>query len=81
MFLFFFLLGAGSAWANVKQIKAYKEAFADEKPKCAGCHVSEKPKKEAGEHEMNEYGKKVLAAKAAESPDVETYKQVGKIGE
>ena len=65
-----------NAWANVKQIKAYKEAFPEEKPKCIHCHVSEKPKKEAGEHELNDYGKKVKQLR--EEPDTETYKAAGK---
>ena len=71
-----------AAFANTTQIKAYKEAFPDEKPKCIGCHDVEKPKKD-GDHGWNEYGKKVKAlAEAARKeavPDVETYKQAGKI--
>ena len=65
-----------TAYANVKQIKAYKEAFPDEKPKCSHCHVSEKPKKEDGEHDLNAYGKKAKELKA--EPDAETYKAIGK---
>ena len=63
------------AFANVKQIKAYKEAYPDTKPKCIHCHTIEKPKKEDGKHDLNEYGKKVKAIK--EVPDSETYKQAG----
>lgn len=67
------------AWADVGQIKIYKSAFPDSKPKCINCHVDEKPKKEDGKHEPNEYGKKLAAAKTGEKPDAETYKAVGPI--
>lgn len=70
------------AKADLKQIKAYKEAFPDAKPKCMGCHVDEKPKKEDGQHEANDYGKAVLkAAQDAkeEKPTADTYKKVGPI--
>ena len=83
--LFFVLTGfifwSVSAQANMTQIKAYKEAFADAKPKCIDCHVDKMPKKD-GAHDPNDYGKAVLtAAKAAgvESPTADTYKKVGTI--
>ena len=79
--LFFFFFPSVVAFANTTQIKAYKEAFPDEKPKCIGCHDVEKPKKD-GDHGWNEYGKKVKAlAEAAkkEAPDADTYKQAGQI--
>ena len=69
------------AQADTKQIKAYKESFPDEKPKCIHCHLDEKPKKE-GPHELNEYGKKAktLADEAKkEAPDADSYKQAGQI--
>lgn len=75
---FFFLFSPVTpSLANIEQIKEYKKAFPDEKPKCGHCHVDDKPKKEAGAHDPNEYGKKVIAAKQAEKPDAETYKAVG----
>jgi|GEM_PF-991971 len=55
-----------AAQANLNMIKAYKEAFPDAHPKCINCHVDEKPKKEDGQHDNNEYGK---AAKAAIDAD------------
>ena len=64
------------ASANVKMIKAYKEAYPDEKPKCQHCHVDEKPKKEDGKHDMNAYGKKVM--EIAKEPTAETYRKAGK---
>ena len=67
------------AWANVKQIKAYKEAYPDEKPKCACCHVDKKPSKEEGKHEPNDYGKKVIALSKA--PTADNYKEAGKAPE
>lgn len=82
--ILFLLSSLPMAFANVKQIKAYKEAFPDTKPKCVHCHVDEKPKKEDGAHEWNDYGKKVkelaVAAKK-ESADADTYKEAGPIKE
>ena len=66
---------SSSAWANVKQTKAYKEVYTDAKPKCGHCHAVAKPKKEEGEHDLNDYGKKVQAIKA--EPDADTYRQAG----
>ena len=74
--VFLAILLSVPAWANIKQIKAYKEAYPDEKPKCAYCHAVEKPKKEDGQHDLNDYGKKVVAIKA--EPDADTYKAAGK---
>jgi len=72
-----FFLTAVPAQASLKEIKKYKEAFPDSKPKCINCHVDEKPKKEDGRHDPNDYGKAVI--KAASEPTVDIYKQVGKI--
>lgn len=72
----FISLSASSAWADIKQVKAYKEAFSGEKPNCACCHVSDKPKKEDGMHDLNDYGKKVVAINPV--PDASTYKTAGK---
>jgi len=66
-FLFDLLLNSpfpSLAHAGLKQIKAYKEAYPEEKPKCAACHVDERPKKADGEYELNDYGKKVQSIKA-----------------
>ncbi len=59
------------AQANFNMIKAYKDAFPDTHPKCINCHVDEKPKKEDGQHENNDYGK---AAQAAVEADTATAK-------
>lgn len=73
--LFVVCCAAVPAWANPKQIKAYKEAYPGTKPKCVNCHADEKPKKDDGLHNPNEYGKKVLALNA--TPDADTYKKAG----
>jgi len=65
------------ASASLKQIKLYKEAFPDAKLKCIECHVDEKPKKDDGQHEPNDYGKAVLSTD--KEPTVDTYKKVGAI--
>ena len=77
-----FILWAIPAHADMKQIKAYKEAYPDAKPKCIECHIDKMPKKEDGAHENNDYGKSVVkAAKAAglDVPTADTYKSVGAI--
>lgn len=66
-----------AASAGIPQIKAYKEAYPDAKPKCIDCHVSDKPKKDDGAHDLNEYGKKVVAIEA--EPTAETYTKAGPI--
>ena len=57
-----FFLNIVNSSANVNQIKAYKKVFSDAKSKCINCHIDEKPKKEAGKHDLNAYGKKVIEA-------------------
>ena len=74
VFLFF---GLTPAWANVEQVKIYKATFSGSKPKCIHCHTLAQPKKEAGKHELNDYGKKLIAAKKGEKPDASTYQAVG----
>ena len=63
------------ASANLKEIKAYKEAFPDAKIKCSTCHAVERPSKE-GPHGLNGYGQAVLRADA--NPTAETFKKAGK---
>ncbi len=68
---------AGTAGATVEMVKVYKKAFPGEKaPKCVVCHVNEKPKKDVGNTELNEYGKKVVAVK--ETVDEASFQAVGK---
>lgn len=69
-------LMAGTVFADVAQIKAYKTAFPDEKPACVDCHVDKTPKKDDGMHDLNAYGAKVKKIK--EAPDAESYKAAGK---
>ena len=70
-----FLWGVTS-FADMGQIKVYKEAYPDAKPKCTNCHVDVIPKKDAGKHELNAYGKEIK--KADPKPTATTYKKVGK---
>ena len=75
------MFGMATAQANMKEIKIYKEAYPDAKIKCMDCHVDAMPKKDAGKHEMNNYGKAVIAATAKPdvSPTVDTFKKMGTI--
>ena len=78
LFAVFLLTLTGLSHANTKEIKVYKKAFeVDKAPKCIACHVAEKPKKDDGNTELNEYGKKVQAVK--EEIDEESFKAVGPI--
>ena len=77
-----FMAWGTCAQANLKVIKAYKEAYPDAKPKCIMCHVAALPKKADGEHEHNAYGKALVqAAKDAkeELPSSDTIKKVGPV--
>ncbi|MBF0593628.1 MAG: hypothetical protein HQL22_01525 [Candidatus Omnitrophica bacterium] len=81
-----FLL-TSTAHADLKQMKAYKEAYPDTKPKCIDCHVADLPKKDDGAHDNNDYGKAVMAEakKTAKDPAAEViptadaYKAAGTI--
>ena len=66
---------APQAHANVKEIKAYKEAFPGTTTvKCLTCHTIAMPKK--GVASLNSYGQAVIAANP--KPTSETFKQLGK---
>lgn len=69
-----FLSCTTQVYANMKEMKAYKEAFPGATAKCVTCHSVAMPKKDAAD--LNSYGQ---AAKAA-SPTLtsETFKQLGK---
>ena len=70
----FVMLGHPFAMADVEQIKLYKAAFPDAKPKCTFCHVDKLPKKDEGMHEPSAYGKKV---RETTEITADTYKQAG----
>lgn len=73
---FMFVVAANTfAMADVEQVKLYKAAFPDAKPKCIFCHVDKLPKKDEGMHEPSAYGKKVREAATEITADI--YKQVG----
>lgn len=50
------------AHASTDIVKVYKAAFEGSKPKCKFCHVLALPKKDDGQHDLNEYGQKVKDA-------------------
>jgi len=64
---------ASQAHADMKDMKAYKEAFPDSKVKCITCHTVAIPQK--GFKDLNAYGE---AAMAAASSTAETYRKLGK---
>jgi cytochrome c len=69
------LIGSSLALADMKQLKAYKEAFPGAAVKCAHCHTAAMPKKD-GDHALNAYGQKVVAISNA--PTAADYKAAGK---
>ena len=69
------LVGSSMALADMAQMKAYKEAYPDEKAKCVTCHTAAMPKKD-GDHALNAYGQKVVAINA--EPTAATYTEAGK---
>lgn len=74
-FVFAFVVAGNTlAMANVAQVKLYKAAYPDAKPKCIFCHIDKLPKKDEGMHEPSAYGKKV---REAAEITVDTYKQAG----
>ena len=75
----FILWSVPAANASLNQIKAYKETYPDSKPKCVDCHVDKIPKKDDGQHELNDYGKAVVKAAGTEKPSADTYKKAGPI--
>jgi hypothetical protein len=70
-------VGGSAVEADVGQIKLYKEAFPEAKPKCLFCHLDAIPKKGEGMHEPNAYGLKVK--EIAKVPTAETYKEIGTV--
>jgi len=72
VFSLIFLSCAAQGYANLKEIKAYKEAFPGAQVKCVTCHSVAMPKK--GAAELNDYGKAAMAA----SPGADTFKKLGK---
>ena len=74
-----FILLSLPAQASLTQMKAYKEAFPDAKVKCIDCHTDEHPKKDDGQHEVNDYGKAVVKAAGSQKPTADNYKSVGTV--
>ncbi|MEI7750554.1 MAG: hypothetical protein WCJ71_00560 [Candidatus Omnitrophota bacterium] len=70
-----FFLSNPLASANVKEMKAYMQAFPTAKVKCISCHAVEKPTKN-GSHGLNDYGDAVL--KAEKNPTPEIFRKLGK---
>jgi hypothetical protein len=75
IFILAFLSFAVQVFANMKEIKAYKEAFPDAKVTCVACHSVAMPKK--GAARLNDYGQAVL--KAEKNPTPEIFKKLGKV--
>ena len=74
----FSICGISVSFANMGQMKLYKEAFPGTTPKCIQCHMDKVPKKDDGMHDPNAYGAKIREEGAGDIT-VETYKKVGTI--
>jgi hypothetical protein len=82
------VFAAGAARADMAQMKIYKEAQPGSKIKCVDCHKDAMPKKDDGQHDVNDYGAAAVVAGKAEAeaakatdtqPTVETYKKIGPV--
>ena len=81
LFVVMFSLMAGQAFASMDIAKVYKEVFStDEKPACVSCHTDKLPKKADGEHDLNDYGQKLVDAKTGDEVDEAALKTVGQFG-
>jgi hypothetical protein len=69
------VLGMATAQANMKEMKVYKEAFPGATIKCIDCHAVAMPKKDAGKHELNAYGKTVVKSEMT----VDMFKKLGTV--
>ena len=74
LFAILFSALASVVYADMAEIKKYKQAFPGETVKCSNCHAVAIPKK-TGDHSLNAYGQKVTQAKPT---TVESYKAAGK---
>ena len=73
---------SSTAQADPIVIKAYKQTFPDEHPKCINCHLVALPKKADGQHDWNAYGTTVKKAiNAAGVPDVPTADNISQIAD
>lgn len=59
-----------SGYASVEMLKVYREVNSDLKPNCMYCHLDKLPKKEAGKHELNDYGAKIKELLSAEKKEM-----------
>jgi len=73
-FVVWISLLSSSASANVKEMKAYKEAFPGTQAKCAVCHIAPLPKKDAVG--LNDYGQ--AFQKAERAPAIASVQKLGK---
>lgn len=73
----FLFAGSSLSFANLNQLKVYKEAFPETKAQCAVCHVDKLPKKDEGLHDLNEYGQTVKEAMVDDELSVEALQEIG----
>ena len=77
MILALILSFSSASFANVKQLKTYREVYPDYKPKCNYCHIEEKPSKDEGKHELNAYGQELQKLMNGEDLTKEMVESVG----
>lgn len=70
------LIFVSLSFANVDEMKVYREINPDLKPNCMYCHVDKAPKKDEGKHEFNAYGKKAVEMFMAEKTEGMTKEQI-----
>ncbi|MBP9855163.1 MAG: hypothetical protein KBD53_09895 [Candidatus Omnitrophica bacterium] len=67
---------ASPSFANIDQMKYYREINPDLKPNCMYCHMDKAPKKEKGKHDLNPYGAKMQESFEAQKTEGMTKEQV-----
>ncbi|MCR4336990.1 MAG: hypothetical protein NUV91_04205 [Candidatus Omnitrophica bacterium] len=72
----FCLMTPSLSYANLNELKAYREVNPELKADCTYCHLDEKPKKEDGKHDLNAYGLKAKETFDAEKVEGMTKDQI-----
>ena len=71
------MLWAGPSQANLKDIKAYKEAYPGSKVKCTDCHMIVRGDDASNPMDLNKYG--AAAMEYSHVPTAERYKKIGRL--
>ena len=71
------LIHTGTAQANLKDIKAYKEVYPNVKLKCTDCHMVVRGDDPDNPMDLNPYGKAAMLLE--KFPTAERYRKIGRL--